>query len=284
MQDVVGGHYHRAIILNEAVTSSLESPEATFYLTASPYCSSTLPPDQPALSNYLFADLFVVQRQGSARAVTLDAALQRLSLPGVDWFKTDSQGIDLRLFQSLSAATRAHVLAVDMEPGLMDAYVGEDLFTSAHEALVRQGFWPSRTEVKGTVRIRRSSVERLAAIDPSVNGDYLAATVRVSPVYCEARYLRTLEYAERAVFGIREYLLLWVFAMLDEQWAFAADVGLEYERRFGNSDVAHSLVCESLAMMKQAQRRWAARRRLYPLLAAARRAGNKLLSLAQVWP
>ena len=40
---------------------------------------------------------FVVEREADVPATTLDAVLDRLGLPGIDWLKTDSQGIDLRL-------------------------------------------------------------------------------------------------------------------------------------------------------------------------------------------
>ena len=61
--------------------------------------------------------------------------MDRLSLSGIDWLKTDSQGTDLRIFNSLRPEVRSRVLAIDIEPGLIDAYVGEDLFVDAHKEL-----------------------------------------------------------------------------------------------------------------------------------------------------
>src|SRR5450759_4752197 len=127
MREISNGHYQKAIIVNEAVVAA-EANEVSFYLTRSPFCSSTLPPDPGALSDYLFSDLFAVERQAKVRATTFNSLFDRLGLSAVDWFKTDTQGTDLRLFNSLRPGIRDRVLAVDIEPGLIDAYIGEDLF------------------------------------------------------------------------------------------------------------------------------------------------------------
>ena len=115
------------MIVNAAVTEKPDVDEVRFLLTRWPQSSSTLQPNIAALAEYLFADGFTVERETTARAQRLDAVLSQLSLRGVDWFKTDSQGTDLRLFNSLPAPVRSRVLAVDLEPGLMDAYAGEEL-------------------------------------------------------------------------------------------------------------------------------------------------------------
>ena len=158
MRELSDGRFHKTIIANEAVVAA-EAAEVSFYLTRSPHCSSTLPPDSAALSNYLFSDLFAVERQAKVRATTLNALMDRLALPAVDWFKTDSQGTDLRLFTSLRPELRDRVLAVDLEPGLIDAYLGEDLFVKAHEHFTRNGFWRSNFKVMGEVRMRRATLE-----------------------------------------------------------------------------------------------------------------------------
>lgn len=44
------GIFSRSVIINEAVTADKDVNEVTFYLTASPYCSSTLEPDPLHLS------------------------------------------------------------------------------------------------------------------------------------------------------------------------------------------------------------------------------------------
>jgi FkbM family methyltransferase len=226
--------YRKAVIVNEAVTSEPGKSEIGFYLTRTPTCSSTLEPNLEALSNYHFRDLFEVERQATVRAATLDVILARLGLERIDWLKCDSQGTDLRIFRSLGENLRKDVLALDVEPGLIDAYRGEDLFVDTHKHLVANGFWLSRLDVMGAVRVRGATLQAAypQQQDQAQRSAFAAKSIRSSPGWCEARYLRTLESMAGAA---RERLaLLCVFALLDEQPGFALDVALEFERRFAD--------------------------------------------------
>jgi hypothetical protein len=236
-RDVPDGQFARSIIVNEAVTSIPGRNEVRFHLTHSPYCSSTLPPDAESLSHYLFSDLFSVEREVSVRASSLNVVIERLGLQGVDWFKTDSQGTDLRLFQSLADDIRDRVLAVDIEPGLIDAYQGEDLFVDAHRELLRQGFWLSSLDVKGSVRMKRTTLQAMARRRPGLKDVHIYQSIRPSPGWCEARYLRTLGSLSKRDADRRDYVLLWVFAMLERQWGYALDIAQAYHERFGGDDV-----------------------------------------------
>jgi hypothetical protein len=238
LHNVNEGQYARSIIINEAVTNASDQNQVHFYLTQSPYCSSTLPPDTAALANYLFSDLFVVEREDFVPASPLNEVIDRLRLQGVDWFKTDSQGTDLRLFQSLKESLRERILAVDIEPGLIDAYKGEDLFVDAHRELLLQGFWLSSLEVKGSVRMKRTTLHAMTSHRPELKDTHIYQSVRPSPGWCEARYLRTLESLAARNADVRDYALLWVFAMVERQWGYALDLALEYNRVFGKDDVS----------------------------------------------
>ena len=255
LHDVPEGQYARSIIVDEAVTSAPDLTEAHFYLTRSPYCSSTLPPDTEALADYLFSDLFTVEREASVPAASLSAVLDRLYLPRVDWFKTDSQGTDLRLFQSLPDDLRRGVLAVDIEPGLIDAYQCEDLFVDAHLELLRQGFWLSSLEVRGSVRMKRTTLETMASCRPELRDADVYQSVRPSPGWCEARYLRTLESLEDRHAAERDYGLLWVFAMMERQWGYALDVACAYEQRFSQDGVSSLLRDLPLKLVFQKNRK-----------------------------
>ncbi|MCC7278874.1 MAG: FkbM family methyltransferase [Chromatiaceae bacterium] len=245
LHDVPDGHYARSIIVNKALTTSAEN-ETKFYLTYSPYCSSTLRPDSKSLSNYLFSDLFVVEQEVSVPATTIAGILDQFSLPGIDWFKTDSQGTDLRLFQSLPDNIRSQVLAVDIEPGLIDAYQGEDLFVEAHRELLNQGFWLSNLQVCGSIRLRRSTASKLGEhFIPMVS-----STQRTSPGWCEARYLRDQDWLVKIGATKDRFLLLWVFAMLDEQYGFALDVAEAYMRCFGSDEWTNLIQNEPLTILE----------------------------------
>ena len=114
-----------------------DTAEADFHLTRSPYCSSLLRPDAAALGDWDFARLFDVERTVRVPCVSLSKALRDVGVTRVDWFKTDSQGIDLRLFQSLGEEICSRVLAVEFEPGIIDAYEGEDKMAAVLTAMDR---------------------------------------------------------------------------------------------------------------------------------------------------
>lgn len=234
--------FARSILFDEAVSSVPNQSEASFYLTRSPFCSSTLAPDAESLANYLFSDLFAVEKKVLVPASLLNAQLNRLELERIDWFKTDSQGTDLRLFQSLTETLRNGVLAVDIEPGLIDAYQGEDLFVEAHRELTHQGFWLSSLEVKGTVRMKRATLEVVMTDHPDLRETHFYQSVRPSPAWCEARYLRTLESLRDRNAEARDYALLWVFTMMERQWGYALDIAHAYEQRFGQDRVSSQLL------------------------------------------
>jgi FkbM family methyltransferase len=232
-QELEQDRFYKAIVVNRAVTGEKQTDRVPFYLTKSPSCSSTLRPDAKSLSQYLFSDLFVVEREDTVFATSLDSVLEGFSLSRVDWFKTDSQGIDLRLFKSLRDPVRSGVLAIDIEPGLIDAYEREDLFVDAHRELTQGGFWLSNLEVRGAVRFRRASCDALSELIPNHRYEYLERSLKKSPAWCEARYLRTIESVACGQFSKREYVLLWIFALLDDQVGFTADLTIEYEKAFG---------------------------------------------------
>jgi hypothetical protein len=254
LHDVLEGHYARSIIVNQAVTSESDLTEAHFYFTRSPYCSSTLQPDTDSLADYLFSDLFTVERESSVPVASLSAVLERLDLTHVDWFKTDSQGTDLRLFQSLPDAVRRGVLAVDIEPGLIDAYQGEDLFIDAHRELLREGFWLSSLDVRGSVRMKRTTLESVASCRPGLIDARVYQSVRSSPGWCEARYLRTLESLEDRDADQRDHALLWVIAMMERQWGYALDIAGAYEQRFTHDSVSSLLRDVPLRLVSQKDR------------------------------
>jgi FkbM family methyltransferase len=233
MTEQTDGRWHRSTILNEAVTSDPHNSQVRFHLTRSPYCSSTLVPDKELVSDFFEAERFDVQRETTAHATTLDQAMSRLQLDRIDWLKLDTQGTDLRIYNSLSPALRQTLLAVDLEPGLRGAYLDEDLFGDVHRDLRREGFWLSYHRVDGFVRMRSATLAAIAATAKDLSQSEIEKAVRKSPGWMEVRYLRTLEWMAAHPVTRREYQLLWVFAMLDAQFGFALDVWMQYDKMFG---------------------------------------------------
>lgn len=235
MHDIANGAFHRTIIVNKAITDQQQAETIPFYLTRSPLCSSTLPPNMPVLSHYLYADWFTVEQQIPVPATTLNKALERLELPLIHWLKLDSQGTDLRLLKSLKPGIFDQLLAVDVEPGFSEFYTGEDLFTDIHPFLTNHGFWLSDMNIKGSTRMR---LETLGTIGPSVpSSEDLQSRLKSAPGWVEARYLRELDHIESR----EQHVLLCVFAILDQQIGYAFDVVQQYRERFGEDAISRNL-------------------------------------------
>jgi hypothetical protein len=248
--EVKDGKFYKEFIINKAITDDINCSEVTFKLTKYPHCSSVLVPDSISLSNFLYSDFFTVEREAKVDSITLDSALQLLCLKEINWLKTDTQGTDLRIFNSLPDEVRSQILAVDIEPGLIDAYVGEDLFIKVHEDLVKQGFWLSNANIKGSIRLKKSSLDNLKDIAPEIKSDDLSRYHKKAPGWCEARYLRTVDWLVKNNFSKSEYIMLWIFSMLDNQYGFALDVAFEYEKIFGKDTFSQSMIDEVISNLR----------------------------------
>lgn len=236
-----GGYFWQSKIINQAITPNLHEQEVEFYMTSSPHCSSLLPPDLDSLGDYAFANLFVVEGKTSVRATTLTEVAARLELSTIDWLKLDTQGVDLRIYNSLDPALRQNILAIDIEPGLIDAYIGEDLFIDAHRQLIKDGFWLSNLNVKGSTRISVANLPLAQQATGGFSQVQIERAVRQSPGWCEARYLRTLPALATIAAQQRSYLLLWCFAMIDKQFGYAFDIGVEFGHRFADAGLAQQM-------------------------------------------
>ena len=204
--------YKKLIIFNRIVTA--EPIELTdFYLTSSPYCSSLLEPEQEKLKPWVHSGLFSVVKKVQLRAITLMESLKQANVDYIDWFKTDSQGTDMRLMNSLSPALQDGILAAELEPGIMDAYKEEDKLHSVMSQMKEKGFWMSEMVVKGVQRLNSGYIAGMQSyIDRGI--------MRTSPGWAEVTYLREM----RKDLQPREYLMLIVFALLEQQYGFALEV------------------------------------------------------------
>jgi FkbM family methyltransferase len=225
--------FKRHVVVPKAITSDSAEDTVRFHLTRSPFCSSTLLPQTKLLSSYVYADLFDIVGEANMASTTLNAALNQVSVPRVDWLKLDTQGTDLRILRSLSEQHLAKLLAIDIEPGLQQNYFGEDTFTEVHQALIELGFWLSDLAVRGAVRMQPTTLNALRDVDPRLSRQAVEANVRTSPMWVEARYLRTLEALPGSHASQRDLVVLWLFSLLDKQVGYALDIAAEYERRYG---------------------------------------------------
>ena len=247
-------NFRRWIFSDRLVVADDSATAATLYLTRSPYCSSTLPPDQKSLAEWSFADLFEVVGSRSSPVVALAAVLREHQLGQVDWLKCDTQGTDLRIFQSLSPAQRARVLVAEFEPGIIDAYQGEDKLPALLTAMESEPFWLVRLETNGVPRGSPRMLERRL-------GNRWARLYRIlgplGPGWVNAVYLR--RFARDDALERREYILGWVFASLLGQPAYALEVAEIGKEKFGDpffDELAGAAVDEMRGCVWAAWRRW----------------------------
>jgi hypothetical protein len=217
----------RRLTTYNAIAAERPAESEPFHLTASPFCSSRLPPKSETLRRYAFAPLFDVVRTVERRALDVPGALADLGLERIDWFKADSQGTDLRLFRSLGPLADTVVVA-EFEPGIIDAYEGEDKLVDVLGELAARGFWMSDLLVRGSTRIDSDLAARLLGERAR---SYLDVCHRQAPGWAEVEYFSDLEDEDR--FGRRELLLGCAFALARSQHAFAVELAGRGWSRFG---------------------------------------------------
>jgi hypothetical protein len=204
--------YKKLISFNRIVTSDAQNEYADFFLTASPFCSSLLEPDPEKLSCWVFKDLFKVDKVAKLPVTTLQNALEQAGINYIDWFKADTQGTDLRLLTTLPQSVQSNILAAELEPGILDAYKGEDKLYSVMQHMHNNNYWLSNIKVQGTQRLNNSYLD--------IAGSFAGKrAIRRSPGWAEVTYLR-----QPSVHSERQLLLLFVFALLEKQYGFALEI------------------------------------------------------------
>lgn len=219
--------WRKMVSVNRLVTAhSVES--TAFYLTASPHCSSSLPPRTEALAPWAFRDLFSVESVVQMPATDINGALNAAGIDYVDWFKTDTQGTDLRIFAALPPRIRDRIIVAEFEPGIIDAYANEDKLHRLMAFMESLPFWISAMRVCGSQRITEPDFNTLTALQRAC----LPAILKTSPGWCEIAYINDLSgYAMTC----REFLLGWTFATLQEQHGFGMHLANEGLARFQDS-------------------------------------------------
>lgn len=216
----VSKKYRKLHVIN-AIVSDQPTGNVDFYLTKSPYCSSLLKPRTEKLSQWSFAPLFEIDRKIPLKAVDINSVLKELSIDRIDWFKSDSQGTDLRLFKSLQTSVRDKVIIAEFEPGILDAYENEDKLHSVLSFMdsINQ-FWLADLYIKGVLKISHS---RLKNIFTNLFVQKVASRiVKTSPGWGEMTYINS--FINLPIMSTREILLGWVFSTMLNQDGFAYEL------------------------------------------------------------
>jgi hypothetical protein len=216
--------YRELHVFNRALTSSAERA-SVFHLTSTPACSSLLRPNSKELANWAFATRFAVLKATAIQTIHASTVLGELHLDRIDWFKTDSQGTDLRLFLSLGESVIGRVLVAEFEPGIMDAYENEDKLWEVMRHMDELGFWMSDMTVKGSSRIRTDLLPAFREFEKT----YMIHLHKISPGWAEVSYLNSMSASH---FTKRDYLLAWVCASVRRQHGFALELACAGAQRF----------------------------------------------------
>jgi FkbM family methyltransferase len=222
--------YKNNIIIDRVVCDDDSLDEVDFVFTSNPYCSSLLQPDLDELKNYLFYDYFVPVSNEKVQATSLNRVIKERKLTSLDWIKIDSQGMDLKIINSLDEKYLSKVVALDVEPGFIPAYKGEDLFPSVHEFLVSKGFWLADLRSQKYPRVNAGSLREINSLLNIRDENGIEPFLTSSPTAAEARYLRTISSAAKC--GEEQLLLLFIFSILCGHNGFAFDVKIEHEKKY----------------------------------------------------
>lgn len=227
--------YKKLIKVNKIVVPELKAQREDFYLTKSPYCSSLLEPDLGSLSKFHYSHLFQVKEKSSIEAVALPKVLDDLSIGYIDWFKTDSQGIDLRLFKSIGEKLQDKVIVLEIEPGFINAYKGEDKiidFLNFMEA--KKEFFLTDFTIKGPLRIPQELFEPI--FTNSFHKKIATNFYKHVPGWAEITFMNDFT-KPGSVYGSREHLLGWLFSTLQEHHEIAYVYAYKAHAQFPQEEI-----------------------------------------------
>ena len=221
------GSFRELFVYNRIVSDGPAGQER-FYLTKSPFCSSRLRPNHTELRNWAFADSFELVNETTLPTTQVAEILKELKLQRIDWLKIDSQGTDLRLFRNIPEPIRHKILNVEFEPGIINAYQGEDLLADVLRHMGSEPFWASKLNVRGNVRMSQEVYKTLSPFKQRHIPRYLP----IAPAWVEINYTNNFQNPE---LNKRDFLLGWVFSTLLAQHGFALQLAQEGQKRFGDS-------------------------------------------------
>jgi hypothetical protein len=233
---------YKKLYVYNCIVSDNQKSELDFYLTKSPYCSSLLEPYNEALEDYAFAPLFQIEKKIKIKNIELKSAIQKLNINYIDWFKTDSQGTDLRLFLNLGDDIINRILVAEFEPGIIDAYQGEDKLHTVMACLEHKNFWISAINIKGSQRINPKNIELYFN---NFEKNYLHERHIISPGWGEVTFFNK-NYQK---LNKRDLLLFWVFSMIEKQYGFALEIAQQGKITYSDA-IFDQMIKESLKKFK----------------------------------
>ena len=240
--------YKKLIKINKIVVDKTtdHGKKKDFFLTNSPYCSSLLEPNTESLKDYHYADLFTVTDKKQMEVIELNEALRLAGIEKIDWFKTDSQGTDLRLLRSLPEDVQNNMIVIDMEPGFINAYKGEDKLAACISYMEsKNNFYLTRFNVKGPYRISPGYFNDL--YKSKLSKKVIRHILNPVPGWAEITYMNSFKGQK---VSSREYLLAWLFSTLQNYHEIAYSYSRSASEQFDDA-IFNTLVKYSTDRVKR---------------------------------
>lgn len=241
-----GREFEKSLLVDKVVVPD-DADEVEFILTKYPSCSSMLEPDLEALGSFVFQDLFEPVNRIKLPSTSLNKVFDNNDLKGANWIKIDAQGADLRILRSIAPRYSTQLLAVDIEPGFIDAYIDEDLYSDCHAWLKDEGYWLSELKYQSYAKVRPQTVAKLEKL----GFDKKTMMVRLTkcPTAAEARYLREVTWFENHQPDNNLWLCGIAFGLVTQQTGYVFDLIDAYESKFGDDDALSEFRSQALSQL-----------------------------------
>lgn len=218
---------YKKLLIKRNLVSENPGQLVDFYLTHSPHCSSLLEPDSQSLKDWAYAPIFEVEKTEKLTTTDIHSTLQEFGITYIDWYKSDSQGIDLRLFKSMDASIRNQIVIAEFEPGILDAYQNEDKLADMLSYLdAQKTFWLADLQVKGPIRMPNEKLTEIIR-NPFLQ-KILGKVGKTAPGWTEMTYCN--QFKDPGMQSQRSLMIGWISATMIGQHGFAytlADKGVE---------------------------------------------------------
>lgn len=238
--------FKKMFVYNSIVTDKENEDKIKFYLTESPYCSSTLRPLTENLKQFHYGDLFNIKETVELKAKNISLALQEMGIKQIDWFKTDTQGTDLRLFKILPISIQSKCIITQFEPGFIDAYDNEDKIHHVLAYMETLNVKLYEFKVLGPLSIHKTQYKEL--FPTKIESKLAENVLKHSPGWAEISYINKFESDETTA---RDLILGWLFMMLEKQYANAYSIISLAKSKFPNDKLIKKIFDYSLNRIKK---------------------------------
>jgi len=254
VRDLKGEKGHRIITFNRAVVES-EVDNITFYLTKSPYCSSTLKPDFERLSSYPYSDLFEVVGTASVPAITLNQAVVSTGFKQINWIKLDTQGTEFRILKSIPENLFDTILVCDIEASLYPHYIGADTLPAMHELMLENDFWVVEMRPHWNTRMTSDSYRKINERYKEQIYKVFRYSMHQQPTTLESCYARTIEGAKKRDYDFNMFMQLYLCYFTLGAFEYCLEILNSIESLFGGNETIEQLRQKTLETIDERTRK-----------------------------